>query len=287
MTPADLEGTVIGPVTHHIDSERIEAFVAATGDEPGRWPDAAPPGYGAALLFAVAGDFLWDPRIAEHTRTLLHVDQRFAHPAPMRSGATASIVGRVDRVRERAGASFVSFLVEAEAGGERVLESASTFLMSSTPAAEPGPDRGEPPATERGPSDISETRSLHPSGELVSMLKSASRADLVRYAAATGDLNPIHWDHAAARTAGVEGVIVHGLMAHAWLAQHAAAHGRGDAPVASIKSRFRSALRPGAPATVGGRVRSGGEGGGTRELSLAVSDGTTDVVTATATIRVG
>lgn len=39
-----------------------------------------------------------------------------------------------------------------------------------------------------------------------------SRADLIRYAAASGDHNPIHWNERFAREVGLEGVIAHGML---------------------------------------------------------------------------
>ncbi|PRZ18387.1 MaoC/PaaZ C-terminal domain-containing protein [Nesterenkonia sandarakina] len=41
---------------------------------------------------------------------------------------------------------------------------------------------------------------------------SFSRADLIRYAAASGDHNPIHWNDRFAREVGLEGVIAHGML---------------------------------------------------------------------------
>lgn len=38
------------------------------------------------------------------------------------------------------------------------------------------------------------------------------RRDLVRYAGASGDLNPIHWSESAARDAGLPDVIAHGMF---------------------------------------------------------------------------
>ena len=97
MTPADMEDMVIGPVTHRVDEDRIAAFVATTGDDARRWTRVAPPGYAAVLLFAVAGDFLWDPRIADYVRTLIHVDQQFTYPGrctrEMRSWSPAGSTG--------------------------------------------------------------------------------------------------------------------------------------------------------------------------------------------------
>lgn len=39
-----------------------------------------------------------------------------------------------------------------------------------------------------------------------------TRADLVRYAGASGDFNPIHWSDRAAAQLGLESVIAHGLF---------------------------------------------------------------------------
>jgi acyl dehydratase len=39
-----------------------------------------------------------------------------------------------------------------------------------------------------------------------------TRAGLVRYAAASGDLNPIHWSDRVAAAVGLPGVIAHGML---------------------------------------------------------------------------
>jgi acyl dehydratase len=39
-----------------------------------------------------------------------------------------------------------------------------------------------------------------------------TRADLVRYAGASGDTNPIHWSDRIATAAGLPGVIAHGML---------------------------------------------------------------------------
>jgi acyl dehydratase len=39
-----------------------------------------------------------------------------------------------------------------------------------------------------------------------------TRADLVRYAGASGDTNPIHWSDRVAGAAGLPGVIAHGML---------------------------------------------------------------------------
>ena len=39
-----------------------------------------------------------------------------------------------------------------------------------------------------------------------------TRADLVRYAGASGDLNPIHWSDRSAEAIGMPGVVAHGMF---------------------------------------------------------------------------
>jgi acyl dehydratase len=50
-------------------------------------------------------------------------------------------------------------------------------------------------------------------GDLIGPAEIAlTRADLVRYAGASGDFNPIHWSQTAADAVGLPGVIAHGML---------------------------------------------------------------------------
>jgi acyl dehydratase len=48
--------------------------------------------------------------------------------------------------------------------------------------------------------------------ELPSRMLQVTRADLVRYAGASGDFNPIHWNERFARDVGIPDVIAHGML---------------------------------------------------------------------------
>ncbi len=48
--------------------------------------------------------------------------------------------------------------------------------------------------------------------ELPERLFQLRRVDLVRYAGASGDFNPIHWSERAAADAGLPGVLAHGML---------------------------------------------------------------------------
>ncbi|WP_117212605.1 MaoC/PaaZ C-terminal domain-containing protein [Allorhizocola rhizosphaerae] len=59
-----------------------------------------------------------------------------------------------------------------------------------------------------------------------------TRADLVRYAGASGDFNPIHWSERFATSVGLPGVIAHGMFTMALAGQAVAVWaGTGDAIV--------------------------------------------------------
>jgi acyl dehydratase len=64
-----------------------------------------------------------------------------------------------------------------------------------------------------------------------------TRADLVRYAEASGDHNPIHQDESVARSVGLPGVIAHGMYTMA-LAARAVSAWFPDAEVVSLGCKF-------------------------------------------------
>ena len=63
------------------------------------------------------------------------------------------------------------------------------------------------------------------------------RADLVRYAGASGDFNPIHWSDRVATSVGLPGVIAHGMFTMA-LAGRAVTAWTGD-PGALVEYQVR------------------------------------------------
>ena len=64
-----------------------------------------------------------------------------------------------------------------------------------------------------------------------------TRAELVRYAGASGDFNPIHWSDRIATGVGLPGVIAHGMYTMALVAR-AVVEWTGD-PAAIVDLRVR------------------------------------------------
>lgn len=242
-----LAGRTYGPSRFRVSRAQVAAYVAASGDDPERWQTHAPPSFAGAVLFKVATPFLRDPEVASHARLLIHGDQTFIWRQPWRIGDDLTISARIDRLRERAGTAFVTFGAEAaDSADQTVMSSRSLFLMSEqTPPGGTVTERSEPVAEARRANSVPRAEPLPAVGEaLAPLAKSASRADLVRYAAASEDFNPVHWDHLRGVESGVGGVICHGLLMAAWATQPAAALSSRPNPLARARFRFRRPLYP-------------------------------------------
>ncbi len=248
-----LEGWRIGPVPLAVTAERASNLVAATGDDPERWTAAAPPSFASVTLFAVAARLLAAPELAG--RGVIHAEQSFEWHRPFSHGER----GRGGRCRRSGPVEGGDHVRRVRRDHQRRLRAGAIVVVElrrrrecSGRAERPG---SEPAPEERAATDIPLEQPLPAVGSpLPPLEKSASRGDLLRYAAATGDWNPIHWDHAAAVSAGLPGIVAHGLLMASWVVQAAARHSKGETPLRQVRLRFRSPLRPGEPATVGGEV---------------------------------
>lgn len=279
MALEHLEGTEYGPFALAISRAKVADYVAATRDDPARWTDVAPPSFAGALLFVAAPSFLHSEDVAARSKVLVHADQTFTWHEPLRIGADVVVAAHVDRVRARGPVDFVTFDASVTHQGVPWLESRSTFLLGAEAAGDPIPERDEPAVTAAGNNDPMPADT----DAGLTMARSASRLDLVRYAAASGDFNPIHFDHATGVAAGFGGTIVHGLLMAAWLTALACRGAGGDAPVSTAKFRFRRALYPAAQTQATAGFGDPSDGG--RRVDLRLSDAT-DLVTARATMRV-
>jgi len=95
-----------------------------------------------------------------------------------------------------------------------------------------------------------------PGQKLDQVVHTVQRAGLVRYAGASGDLNPIHWNDEWARSVGLPGVIAHGMFSMAVAARMISAFARDPAAVKRLRARFSSMIQPGQTLTVSGEVVS-------------------------------
>lgn len=97
------------------------------------------------------------------------------------------------------------------------------------------------------------------------------REDLARYAAASGDSNPLHLDPAFARKAGFDDVIVHGMLTMAQLGRLLTASFPAREVVA-FNARFGAPVVVGEAVTCRARLAGHDARGTALELEAAVGD---------------
>jgi acyl dehydratase len=97
-----------------------------------------------------------------------------------------------------------------------------------------------------------------------------TETQLVRYAGASGDFNPIHTVHQVAEQAGLGGVIAHGMFVMG-LVGRAISDWVGVAPLRQFGVRFLGVTKPGQVITVTGQVVEKMEVEGEHRLRCEIS----------------
>lgn len=118
---------------------------------------------------------------------------------------------------------------------------------------------------------------LEPGTILPPRAYAVTRADLVRYAGASGDFNPIHYSDRVAAAVGLPGVVAHGMYTLA-LAARAVADWTGGAEVVDLGAKFTAPVvvpddDAGAEVVVAGTVKAVADGLVTLALEVTC-DGT-------------
>ncbi|ALO65955.1 acyl dehydratase [Arthrobacter alpinus] len=130
--------------------------------------------------------------------------------------------------------------------------------------------------------------------EIGSRTLEISRADLVKYAGASGDFNPIHWNERFAREVDLPGVIAHGMFTMGAAVQLVTDWIGDPGAVVSYGTRFTKPVpvadldgAPGAVVEVVGVVGALDAEAGTARVDLTVTlDGQKVLMKAQATVRV-
>ena len=107
---------------------------------------------------------------------------------------------------------------------------------------------------------------MSPGDVLPEQTYTVTRADLVRYAGASGDFNPIHWSDRVATAVGLPGVIAHGMLTMG-LAGRAVTAWAGD-PGALVEYTVRF----GRPVVVRGTVKDVTDAGVSVSLEVTCGD---------------
>ncbi|MGH7780631.1 MAG: MaoC/PaaZ C-terminal domain-containing protein [Candidatus Binataceae bacterium] len=198
------------PITNEVTTDAILAYARAYNEDNPAFFDGnrpggivAPPMFGVVVTWNALMGAVMDPELGADLLRLVHGEQDMRFLAPIRPG---------DKITARA--KIIS--IEPKATGE-------------TMAIELGADnqKGEPVQRImfgvfiRGGNRRAAVAEAHgvEAGRRVPLFSVAQKIDpdqTARYAAASGDRNPIHVDENVAKMAGLPGIIVHGLCTMAF-----------------------------------------------------------------------
>lgn len=82
-----------------------------------------------------------------------------------------------------------------------------------------------------------------------------TKEQLVHYADASGDLNPLHTDDDFAKSIGLDGVIAHGMLIMGFLGQYVQELAGTECIVSKFNIRFGAMTKPGDAITCRGKVK--------------------------------
>src|SRR3712207_6755827 len=128
--------------------------------------------------------------------------------------------------------------------------------------------------------------------ELPPVSVAVTRADLVRYAGASGDFNPIHWNERFAREVGLPDVIAHGMLTMALVGRLVTSWAGDPGAVVDYGVRFTHPVvvpddDTGALVEIGGKVGEKLDDHAVRVDLTARCDGRAVLARAAAIVRLG
>ncbi|WP_042459441.1 MaoC/PaaZ C-terminal domain-containing protein [Neobacillus dielmonensis] len=98
-----------------------------------------------------------------------------------------------------------------------------------------------------------------------------TKVQLVQYAGASGDFNPLHTDDEFAKSIGMNGVIAHGMLVMGFLGEYVMKLAGTNAETTRFRMRFGAMTRPGDVITCSAVVKELYEEAGKKYVSLSLT----------------
>jgi acyl dehydratase len=219
-----------------IEREHLAAYDAACGF---RLSDVAPPTYLHVLAFPLAMRLMTDGDFPFGVMGLVHVANRIEQRRAVRAGESVELRVRAEDLRDHDRGRQFDVVAEAWSGDDLWWEDRSTYLRRGG-----GGSSSRRPEREHAPAPP-------PGGALWRIPGDAGR----RYAAVSGDRNPIHLHGATAKLFGQPAPIAHGM----WLKARCLAALEGRLPEAcAVEVAFKLPVRLGSKVAFTSSVREDG-----------------------------
>ncbi len=255
----DLAGKAYPTSEQEVTADQIAEYAAASSDGNPRYQagtdQVAPPVFPVVPAFAELGRVTTDPDLGvDNPLMIVHGEQEFRYHRPIRPGDKLTLHPTLERVEDKGRhATFVAKLAMTGAGGEPVVDQYATIFVRGGGSGAERPKSGGEPSGE----EISGPRE---GDDVVSFTRHVDAGMPARYAAASGDHNPIHLDDGVAKMVGLPGVINHGLGTLSLVAGGLVEHlCDGDpARLRRLAVRFTDMVFPGSDVTTA--VAAAGDG---------------------------
>jgi acyl dehydratase len=197
-----------------ITKEDAWAYAQATNDENSAYTSGAlaPPMFAVVLEMPALMAAVKSPEvIGDPTRflRLLHGEHDMTFFDVLKPGETYTTQTRVSNIADKGSGELIELTMTTELAGKKIVESKAGLFIRAEQATSKS---AEKPAADKAPAP---TREVILRGE-----EPVSADQSLRYAAASGDHNPIHTDPAVAKKAGLPGIILHGLCTLAFAQKH-------------------------------------------------------------------
>ena len=235
-----LGGKVYDPITRTITADEIEEYAQASGDPnpiyakgPGQ---VASPIFPVVPGFALMGTVSTDPELnLENPLMILHGEEEIVQHRPMLAGETLVFTPALQSVEDKGrNGMYVVRVGAATEDGEPVNEQFATIIVRGAGSGQDRP--AGPKEAPPGRAEAAATFTRHVAADMPT-----------RYAAASGDHNPIHLVDDVARAVGLPGVINHGLGTLSLVTSGLVEGIAGGDPsrVHRVKVRFTDVVFPG------------------------------------------
>jgi acyl dehydratase len=207
-------GKTYPPVKTEVTLDALQRYALACNDNNPRYFDGgsaddivAPPMFAVVVTWLSVISAMTDPELHADLLRLLHSAQDIEFLAPIRPGDSIISTGRIASIETHQNGESMALELEARnARGEFINRTVFTSFIRGRRAAAAFAQPKADDAIVRGAAQITVAQTI-------------DRDQTSRYAAASGDLNPIHADVNVAQMAGLPGIIVHGLCTMAFTAK--------------------------------------------------------------------
>jgi len=272
MPDRSVVGKTYPPFTVRVEHGKVREYAEAIRDDNPLYRDEeaarrspfggiiAPPTFARNFWWegtAVQDDLGFDPRYR------IHGEQEFEYHQPIKAGDVLTGQIRVVDVYEKAGkrgGKMTFGVIETtyrNARGETALVARRTIIETT-----PQPEAPREPSPPVRPLDPGEAREGLESPPLV--VGPVTRTDFVRFAGASGDMNPNHHDEVYAIRSGNERVFAMGMLQAGYLGR-LLTDWLGDGALRRFRIRFAARVHPGDVLTCKARLTQvRRDGGGTQ-----------------------